>query len=105
MNASSSQNKRRQEGCGKWLTKKGKSTIKQLQCKPRLTRTWKPVIFEGKTKSCKMKQSTMSQFLVEETSLKARKHEINANDRTRDRVPVVLPLKRGVSSELTKYGW
>ena len=103
MNASSSQN-RRQEGCGKWLTKKGKSTIKQLQCKPRLTRTWKPVIFEGKTKSCKMKQSTMSQFLVEETSLKARKHEINANDRTR--VPVVLlPLKREVSSELTKYGW
>jgi hypothetical protein len=102
-NASSSQSKRREEGCGKWLTKKGKSTVKQLHFKPCLTRTLKPITFEGKTK-CKMKQSTMSQFLVEKTT-KVRK-EIISNDKStsRDKVTVVLPLKRGVSSADIKYG-
>ena len=95
MNASSSQNKRK-EGCGKWLTKKSKSTmIQQLHFKPCLIKTMKPVIFESKTKSCKLKQSTMSQFLVEETSSKTIEHEINFKHRKRKNDYVLVSLKRG----------
>ena len=102
MNASSSQNKRK-EGCGKWLTKKSKSTIQQLHLKPCLIKTMKPIIFEGKSKSCKLKQSTMSQFLVEGTSSKTKEHEIYFNDRQRKNDSVLVSLKRGFTSGVNKY--
>jgi hypothetical protein len=100
-NASSSQNKRHQ-GCGKWLTKKSKSTIQPLHVKPCLVRTFKPVIFEDNTKSCKMRQSTMSQFLVEEMSSKTKENAINFNGKSA--LAVLVPSHRGSATELTKYG-
>ena len=103
MNASSPQS-RRKEGCGKWLTKKSKPAIQQLHFKPCLIKKMKPVIFEGKTKSCKLKQSTMSQFLVGETSNKTKEQEINFNDGQRKNDSVLVSLKRGFTSEVTKYG-
>ena len=110
MDVSNSQSKRREKGCGKWLRKKGNSmgnTKQQLQIfESCLTIKHKPIIFEGKNKSGKMKQSKMSQFLVEKTSkIKKDKiisnHKINSITTTREKDEV--PRKR-VSPERIKYG-
>ena len=100
--------KGREEGCGKWLRKKGKSkgnTKQQLKVfESCVITTPKPIIFEDKQKSCKMKQSKMSQFLVGKTSkMKKDDKSDKLNQITTSREKGKLPRKQ-VSPEDVKYG-
>lgn len=103
MNAPNSQSKRQEEGCGKWLTKKGKASV-QLQFKPCVNMILKPIVTEPPgPKKCKMQQTKISKFLVGSTIRKTRKvkkHQNNSSDGLSTfKVPVVLPMKRRQSSE------
>ena len=111
MITSNPQLKKRKEGCGKWLTKQGKvieSSKKQLHFKFTPRTSLKPVIFEGKSKSGKTKQSTMNQFLMERTS-KRKKDEVNLNAEVipghRDEEKVLCaPHNRSITLSVIKDG-
>lgn len=116
-----SQSKRQEEGCGKWLTTKGKSKKvmgkkarhHQQNPKPHDTiRALRPICFTPngcENQSRKMKQCTMSQFLEEKSSkLKVKEDKRNSNEETtsssKDKVPVVLFLKNEIPSAPIEYG-